>query len=66
MSNLSMAENYDRWESNLPKCACCGKSIEDPKYHRIEFLGLGFNACRKCLKVWKVENTALNFELVEV
>ena len=66
MSNLSMAENYDRWESSLPKCGCCGKPIKDPKYHRIEFLGLGFNVCRKCLKVWKVENTALDIELVEV
>ena len=40
----------------LPRCGCCGQDIKAETYHHIEFLGLGFNVCPRCLKKWKRKN----------
>ena len=42
------------------------EAYQRPEVSQDRVFGFGFNVCRKCLKAWKVENTALDIELVEV
>lgn len=43
-------------QEDLPQCGCCMKKIKTKEYHHIEFLGVGFNVCPKCLKKWRRSN----------
>ena len=47
-------------QEDLPQCGCCMKKIKTKEYHHIEFLGLGFNVCHKCLKKWRRSNDISN------